>query len=112
MVEQQEWGVASYAEIQSIIDSTEISEQEIRHPFKVGDEYKVKVWKGDEYVDKVYKIIKISPDRVTLKTGTERAISRSPRKFRSGESKTGYMWAIGMFDGAYGTIYKAEEVKE
>ena len=56
--------------------------------------------------------MKISPDRVTLKTGNERAISRSPRRFRSGESKTGYMWAIGMFDGAYGTIYKAEEVKE
>ena len=105
-------GVASYAEIQGIIDSTEISDQGVRHPFKVGDEYKVKVWDGDKYVDKVYKITKISPDRVTLKTGTERAISRSPRRFRSGESKTGYMWAIGMFDGAYGTIYKAEEVKE
>lgn len=35
--------------------------------------------------------MKISPDRVTLKTGTERAISRTPRRFRSGDSNTGYM---------------------
>ena len=103
-------GIASYAEILGILESVDISEQEIKHPFKVGEEYPIKVWNGDRYVDKVYKIMKISPDRVTLKTGTERAINRTPRRFRSGDSKTGYMWAIGMFDGIYGTIYKAEEV--
>ena len=102
-------GVASYAEIQKVLEKKEPEEQEIRHPFKVGDSYTVMEWDGNNYVPKEYKVLKVTFDRVTLKCGTSRAINRSPRRFRSGDASKGYMWALGICDGRNGTVYKEEE---
>lgn len=90
---------AAYAEINKII-SAEVSE-EIAHPFKVGDTYTVEKWNGERYEPKTYTVTKISPERVTLKSGTDRAISLKPRYFRG-------TWALGICDGRNGTIYKKE----
>lgn len=102
-------GVASYAEIQKVLEKKDPEEQEIRHPFKVGDTYEVMAWDGNNYVPKEYKVLKVTYDRVTLKSGTDRAINRSPRRFRSGDTNKGYMWALGICDGRNGTVYKEEE---
>ncbi len=101
-------GKATYAEIKRII-SAEISQQPI-HPFKVGDIYTVEVWNGKTYErePKEYTVTKITNDRVTLKSGEERAISRKPRRFRAGANT--FSWALGIVDGLNGTIYKKEEV--
>ena len=90
---------AAYAEIEKII-STEISE-EIKHPFKVGDKYTVEKWNGDRYEPKEYVVTKVTRDKVTLKSGKERAINRKPRNYRGNE------WALGICDGRSGTIYKS-----
>lgn len=90
---------AAYAEIEKII-STEISE-EIKHPFKVGDKYIVEKWNGDCYESKEYVVTKVTRDKVTLKSGKERAINRKPRNYRGNE------WALGICDGRNGTIYKS-----
>lgn len=94
-------GKASYAEIKSII-STEI-QTEPEHPFKVG------VWNGEKSIrePKEYTVTKITKERVTLKSGKERAITRKPRRFRDGANT--YTWALGIVDGFNGTIYKKEE---
>lgn len=103
-------GTASYAEIKRIISDELPDKSEILHPFKVGDVYNVKDWDGEKFANKEYKVIKVSRERVTLKSGAERAINRKPRRFRSGDSKTGYSWALGICDGRWGTIYKEETV--
>ena len=90
---------AAYAEIEKII-STEISE-EIKHPFKVGDKYTVEKWNGERYEPKEYVVTKVTRDKVTLKSGKERAINRKPRNYRGNE------WALGICDGRNGTIYKS-----
>lgn len=90
---------AAYAEIEKVI-STEISE-EIKHPFKVGDKYTVEKWNGDRYEPKEYVVTKVTRDKVTLKSGKERAINRKPRNYRGNE------WALGICDGLNGTIYKS-----
>lgn len=92
---------AAYAEIEKII-STEVSE-EIEHPFKVGEKFTVSCWNGEKYAPKEYVITKVTRDKVTLKSGTDRAISRRPRK-----SYDGISWALGICDGRNGTIYKKE----
>lgn len=99
-------GKASYAEIKSVISDEVQTEPE--HPFKVGDVYTVEVWNGEKHVrePKEYKVTKITPERVTLKCGEERAISRKPRRFRDGANN--YSWALGIVDGLNGTIYKKE----
>lgn len=101
-------GKANYAEIKSII-STEIKIEP--HPFKGGEVYTVKVWSRGEYVDKEYVIVKITEEKVTLKSGTERAITRKPRKIRDRSSENGYTWALDIVNGMYGTIYKRDEKK-
>lgn len=95
-------GKATYAEIKSII-SKDIQDMP-KHPFKVGDIYTVEVWNSEKgkREPKEYIITKITPERVTLKSGTERAINRKPRNYRKGE------WALGIVDGFGGTIYKKE----
>lgn len=90
---------AAYAEIEEVI-STEVSE-EIEHPFKVGEKFTVSCWNGEKYVPKEYVITKVTRDKVTLKSGTDRAISRRPRK-----SYDGISWALGICDGGDGTIYR------
>lgn len=99
-------GKAAYAEIKEILCDN-VEENLPEHPFHVGDEYTVKVWNGSEYVDKTYTVTKTTRERVTLKSGSDRAISRKPRRFRNGNE---YQWALGIADGYHGTIYKKEEV--
>lgn len=70
-------GKANYGEIKSII-SSEIKIEP--HPFKVGEVYTVKVWSGGEYVDKDYTIVKVTEKSVTLKSGTDKQITRKPKK--------------------------------
>ncbi len=93
-------GKAAYAEIKRIV-SAEV--QIDPHPFKIGEVYTVKVWDGKDHVDKTYTITKVTNQKVTLKSGSDRAITRKPRKFRDGNA---YGWAIGIVDGLNGTIYK------
>ena len=100
-------GKAAYAEIKSII-SEEVPEKP-EHPFKVGDSYTVQVWNSEKCTrePKEYIVTKITSQRVTLKTGEERAVSRKPRRFKD-NSTNGFSWAIGVVDGYGGTIYKKE----
>lgn len=100
-------GKAAYAEIKSII-SEEIQNKPV-HPFKVGDIFTVQVWNGEKCTrePKEYTVTKITDERVTLKAGEERAISRKPRRFRD-NSINGFSWALGIVDGFGGTIYKKE----
>lgn len=88
---------AAYAEIEEVI-SAEVPE-EIEHPFKVGEKFMVSCWNGEKYAPKEYVITKVTRDKVTLKSGTDRAISRRPRKSWMG-------WALGICDGRDGTIYR------
>lgn len=101
-------GKAAYAEIVRII-SYDI--QIDAHPFKVGEIYTVKVWNGQSYVDKEYRITKVTEEKVTLKSGREMAITRKPRKYRDSSSPSGYSWAVGIVDGLHGTIYKNAEAE-
>lgn len=101
-------GKANYAEIKSII-STEIQIEP--HPFKVGEVYTIKVWWESQYIDKEYTVIKINDEKVTLKSGTDRAITRKARKIRDRSSENGYTWALDIVNGMYGTIYKRDEKK-
>ena len=96
-------GKATYAEIKKII-SEEIQDMPV-HPFKVGDTYTVQVWNSEKHdrEPKEYTVTKITPERVTLKTGEERAISRKPRRIRD-NSINGFTWALGIVDGFGGTI--------
>lgn len=99
-------GKAAYAEIIKIIsDKIQIDP----HPFKVGEIYAVKAWDGQKYSDKEYRITKITEEKITLKSGNERAITRKPRKYRDASSPSGYSWAVGIVDGLHGTIYKNSE---
>lgn len=101
-------GKANYAEIKSI-SSTEIQIEP--HPFKVGEVYTIKVWWESQYIDKEYTVIKINDEKVTLKSGTDRAITRKARKIRDRSSENGYTWALDIVNGMYGTIYKRDEKK-
>lgn len=102
-------GKASYAEIKSIV-SEEIKIEP--HSFKVGEIYTVKVWSGGEYVDKDYTIVKVTEERVTLKSGTDKPIIRKPRKVRDRSSESGYSWGIDIVKGMHGSVYKHAEKKD
>lgn len=100
-------GEAAYAEINRIIsDRVQIDP----HPFRVGEVYTVRAWNGEAYANKEYRITKITEEKVTLKSGIERAITRRPRKFRDSSSPNGYSWALGIVDGTNGIVYKKDEV--
>lgn len=73
---------ANYAEIESIIKE---SEQTIEHPFTVGESFTVKAWNGNEYAPKDYIITKVTADKVTVKSGSERAKAISPKKSYDGK---------------------------
>lgn len=102
-------GKAAYAEINSIISD---KVQEEQHPFRAGEVYIIKVWNGDRYVDKEYTVIKTTGEKVTLKSGKDRAVTRKPRKIRSRSGTDGCSWALGITDGQYGTVYKSDIGKE
>lgn len=98
-------GKAAYAEIKSIIS------QEIHidpHPFNVGDTYTVSVWDSNEgkIVNKEYTVTKVTEEKVTLKSGIDRAITRKPRKVPIQSTKDRICWALGIVDGFNGTVYK------
>lgn len=100
-------GKAAYAEIKSILSDTIQIEL---HPFNVGERYTIDAWNGTMYEKKQYTITKVTDEKVTLKSGTDRAITKKTRKFRDGSNGT--CWAIRIADGLNGTIYKKEERKE
>ena len=93
-------GKAAYAEIKSIISTDVVPENP---PFNVGEKYTVPVWNGERYADKEFTVTKVTSNRVTLKSGTERAISRKPRKFRNSNGK---YWALDISNCTNGTVYK------
>lgn len=97
-------GKAAYAEIKSIL-SDKVLPIDV-HPFKVGEVYTVKAWNGEQYADKEYTVIKVTEEKVTLKSGTDRAITKKPRKVRNGSNPNGYSWALGITNGLHGTVYK------
>ncbi|MEH2932477.1 DUF3560 domain-containing protein [Candidatus Ventrimonas sp. KK005] len=99
-------GQAAYAEINRILsDQIRIDP----HPFQVGEVYTVKVWNGQAYADKEYRVTKITEEKVALKSGTEREITRRPRKLWNGSGPNGCVWALGIIDGLTGTVYKNDE---
>lgn len=103
-------GKAAYAEIKRIISDKVVID---KHPFEVGEVYKVKEWNGEEYADKEYTIIKVTDEKVTLKSGSERAITRKPRKYSDRTSPSGYSWMIRINDSLNGTVYKKnDEISE
>lgn len=89
----------TYAEIDKIV-STEIPDVP-EYPYKVGERYTVDVWSDEscKYEPKEYEITKVTNGKVTLKSGTERAITRTPFDTWMG-------WAIRITGGHNGTIYK------
>lgn len=80
--------------------------------FRVGDVYIIKVWNGDRYVDKEYTVIKTTGEKVTLRSGKDRAVTRKPRKIRNRSGTDGCSWALGITDGQHGTVYKSDIGKE
>ena len=100
-------GKAAYAEIKSII-SDKVEDKPI-HPFKKGEKYTVKEWNGKEYAEKEYTITKITNDKVTLKSGNERAKSIKPRRIRTGNGEI--EWTLSFKGAIYGytAIHKKEE---
>lgn len=100
-------GKATYAEIENII-SEEVQDMPA-HPFKVGDTYTIDVWNSEKHIrePKEYTVIKTTPERVTLKHGEEKAISRKPRRVKD-NSINGVCWVIDLINDFGGTIFKQE----
>lgn len=101
-------GTSPYSEIKQIL-STEV--EMIKHPFKVGEKYSCQVWSEAEYryIEKEFTVTKVTDERVTLKSGNDRAVSKKPKRFLDSSSKTGYRWRICISDNLYGTIYRDED---
>lgn len=99
-------GKASYAEIKNII-SEEVQEKP-EHPFKVGEVYTVQVWnrEKEERELKEYKVIKVTKERVTLKSGEEKAICRKPYRLR--DVTNNFTWSLRIVEGFGGIIHKKE----
>lgn len=95
---------AAYAEIEKIV-SEKVTVETL--PFHIGEELTVDAWNGERYVPKTYTVTKVTDEKVTLKSGTERAITRKPRKFRDGSGC--WSWALGIVDGVNGTVYRKVE---
>ena len=49
----------------------------------------------------------ISEERITLKSGTDKAIIRKPRKVSDRSSESGYSWGIDIVKGMHGTVYNS-----
>ena len=62
-----------------------------------------------EYTDKEYTVVKVTDERVTFKSGTERAITRKPGRYSDRSSPSGYSWLVRINDGLHGTIYKKDD---
>lgn len=90
---------ASYSEIVEVLEAKE--NDEILHPFKVGEKIKVQEWIDHEWIDKEYTITKVTSDKVTVKSGTDRAKTIKPRKTYNGDA-----WALPI-TGARNCYYRA-----
>lgn len=88
---------ASYAEIVEVIKANE--NNEVKHPFKVGEKFTVKAWNGSEYADKEYEITKVTPEKVTVKSGSERAKAIKVRQTYRGDSY--YLSVENGYRGSY-----------
>lgn len=94
-------GSSPYTDVVEVL-STDISNKEV-HTFKVGDVFTVKQYENGDFVNKEYKVVKISEDRVSFKCGNERAIVRKPMKVFNSNS-----WSCRIADNLEGTVYKSE----
>lgn len=88
---------ASYAEIREIVSD---KVQDVKIPFEVGEELTIKEWNGKDYAPKTYKITKIDGVKVTLKSGSERAINRKARTSYGNKNE----WILPITDGHNGYI--------
>ena len=75
--------IANYSEIVEIIKE---AEPQKNHPFEVGEKFTVQVWCDHKYIDKEYTITKVTNDKVTVKSGTDRAKAIRPRQSYDGKS--------------------------
>jgi len=91
---------ASYSEITEIVKASE--NNEVKHPFKVGEKFTVKAWNGNEYADKEYEITKVTPEKVTVKAGSARAKAIKVRTSYRGDS-----YYLYVEDGPKGYYSKA-----
>ncbi len=91
---------ANYSEIEKILKVQEVTEPQ--HPFTVGEKFTIEEWNGHEYVNKEYSITKITHEKVTVKSGTDRAKSLRPRK-----SYDGKYYILSIADGRNGYYTKA-----
>lgn len=91
---------ASYAEIEKILKVQEVTEKQ--HPFEVGEKFNIEVWTGNKYEMKEYTITKVTLDKVTVKSGSERAKALRPRK-----SYDGKYYILAVADGRNGCYCKA-----
>lgn len=91
---------ASYAEIVEVIKASE--NNEVKHPFKIGEKFTVKAWNGNEYADKEYEITKVTPEKVTVKSGSARAKTIKVRTSYRGDS-----YYLYVEDGPKGYYSKA-----
>lgn len=101
-------GKASYSEIVRVI-SSKVPEKVV-HPFVIGDTFSVEEWDTakNSYMPKTYEVVKVTHDRVTLKSGSDRAISRKPERVARIGSVDKVRWALSICDGRNGTVYKNE----
>lgn len=90
---------ANYSEISEIVKAAEPTK---KHPFEVGEVFTVKAWNGNAYIDKEYTITKVTADKVTVKSGTDRAKSIKPRQSYDGKS-----FYLYVENGLHGTYTKA-----
>lgn len=81
----------SYADILEVI-SSEI--EEVKLPFEVGDIMTFQVWDGNNYVSKGYKVTKVANGKVTVKSGTERAITKAPRYFADSQGNKTFVFSV------------------
>ena len=95
-----------YTEIIAIVKATEKTAPD--HPFVVGDVLTVKAWNSAKstYEDKEYTVTKITPDKVTVKSGTERAKALRPRRMYN----TPDIWLLNIEDNYQGYATKKKEV--
>lgn len=93
---------ADYAEIEKILEEKENTE--VQHPFIVGEKFTIEVWEHGEYVKKEYTITKTTPEKVTIKSGSERAKTIRPRKSYNGKE-----YYISVADGRNGYYMKSAQ---
>lgn len=102
-------GVTSYADIEEVVSTDTSKVDEEMHPFKVGDVYTVSEWDSNkrEYVEKKYEVIKVSKQRVTVRSEDGRTVVRKPSKRTSWGGEV--LWYLTINDGYRGYVCKKPE---